>query len=114
MHNILGTYVTGLGTSITEHFSINLCAFPGTWTFIGMYVGYKGSMLLKISNMQDSGQDRNFEFEGNFKGGADFSGKLPTFWLKGSFIMNASQTRACSQANVYLEKSLYVYNLIMG
>ena len=34
-----------------------------------MYVGYKGSMLLKISNMQDSGQDRNFEFEGNFKGG---------------------------------------------
>ena len=76
MHNILGTYVTGPGTSITgpgtsitEHFSINLCAFPGTWTFIGMYVGYKGSMLLKISNMQDSGQDRNFEFEGNFKGG---------------------------------------------
>lgn len=69
MHNILGTYVTGPGTSITEHFSINLCALPGTWTFIGMYVGYKGSMLLKISNMQDSGQDRNFEFEGNFKGG---------------------------------------------
>ena len=34
-----------------------------------MYVGYKGSMLLKISNMQDSGQDRKFEFEGNFKGG---------------------------------------------
>ena len=29
-------------------------------------VGYKGSMLL---DMQDSGKDRNFEFEGNFKGG---------------------------------------------
>ena len=65
MHSI---YVTGPSTSVTEHFSINLCAFPATNILnIYRYVPLLQGSYVTGHARQWTGQ--KFEFEGNFKDG---------------------------------------------